>query len=188
MRSEDIIEEVYEFLIRDFHFQAPRKYNTAYESHVVYTKGNIEIDIYDDGDWSFPSIIIKKNSNYIYIPDFWFTAKELPNKIHKDFRGQRNLNWLKYIEIEKLEKLKLTMTKQILEINTDDYNTRGKKIIVIYLLLASNSLRANIENIPSLFKCHLIRRIKNYLQQRFCATRGFAFQKVIKLFGNFRYF
>jgi hypothetical protein len=164
IRSEDIIEEVFEFLVRDFNFQGPRKYHIAYESHVLYTKGNYEIDISDEGDWSFPAVTIRRKKNYISLPNFWFKTKELPNKIHKDFSGQRNLDWFKYIETEEFEKLKTTLTKQVLEINADDYKTRGKKIISIYLLILSNSLRLNIENIPSLFKFQFFRRIKNYLQ------------------------
>lgn len=164
--SQEIIQEIFQFLVSDLNFQEPEKATIAHENYLTYSNGKFQIEIIDEGDWSFPFITIKNNSgNYLPLPDNWFTPKGLQNTIASDYNTQRNLNWLSTIDKKTIEYSNYPLTGKILDQSNDSFYIRGNKIITIYLLVVSKILKSQIDEIPLLFENSIIKKIKNYLQQ-----------------------
>ena len=161
---EDIIEEVFHFLKSDFGFHGPEKFNVAYENHLMYSNDRFKIDACDEG--YLPSISIKDyKGNYVYLPDNWFKPKGIQEEIWKDYRKPRNLKWMSKIDQTTLTTSLFPLAKETIENSEDSFSGKGEKILAIYLILTSDTLKRHMDEIPSLFENSILKKIKNYLQQ-----------------------
>ena len=164
--SQEIVVEIFEFLSSDFGLQGPVKSNIAYENHLTYSGDKYQIDFSDEGSWDFPYITIRnKKENYVPLPDDWFEPEGLQTVIANDFRKQRTLKWLSQIDRKTLDSSNYPLTKEVIGNEDDSFKSRGRKIVVIYLLLVAEILKTHKEEIPSQLENPILKRIKNYLQQ-----------------------
>lgn len=164
--SQDLIIDIFQFLKTEFDFQEPEKFSVAFENHVVYTNGKIQIDFIDEGNWDLPNITIKgSEGKYASIPDNWFNPAGIQPKIFADYRRKRELSWLSEVDPKLLDTSTYPLTQKVVEDPKNSYHIRGRKIVAIYLLIASHSLKLHLEEIPSLFSNRILNKVKNYLQK-----------------------
>ncbi len=163
--SQEIVIEIFEFLSSDFGLHGPVKSNIAYENHLTYSGDKYRIDFSDEGNWDFPFITIQNKAwDYLPIPDDWFEPKGLQAEIANDFGKQRSLDWLSKVDKKTLDSSNYPLTENVISSEDDSFQSRGRKIVAVYLLLVADILKTRKEEIPTQLENPILKKIKNYLQ------------------------
>ena len=131
---------------------------------MTYFGDKYQIDFSDEGSWDFPYITIRdKKGNYAPIPHDWFEPAGLQTEIANDFGKQRMLDWLSKVDQKTLDVSNYPLTEKVIGSEDHSFQSRGRKIVAVYLLLVADILKTRKEEMPSQLENPILTN-KNYLQ------------------------